>query len=76
MSRNLCACGRAIRLSKPRNNHGKRGGKKFAPGHSQFRTEGLERVSYRGTRKPPQVKLFEGKRPLSLRRTGESNVSH
>jgi hypothetical protein len=72
---NLCACGCKTRV-RAKNNKGKRGGIKFAPGHNQFRTEIVERVPYRGKRKPPQVKLFEGKRPLSLRRTGESDVSH
>ena len=55
--KNQCFCGCGSRRNPKR---------RFAPGHNQFRREQVERMPYRGKRKPPAVKIYDNKRPLSL----------
>jgi hypothetical protein len=41
---------------------------RFYPGHNQFRRELMERVPYRGMRKPPKVQIYDNKIPTALSR--------
>jgi len=70
MSKHLCACKCGTRITG-KNNKGKRGGRKFAPGHNQFRTESAERNlavhNARNGRKPPKVNLYKGRTPSRIR---------
>src|SRR5258707_818835 len=61
--KNLCACNCGTHIT-PKNNQGKRGGMKFAPGHNQFRSEstescGLQIHRARKGRRPPAAKIYQ-----------------
>lgn len=68
--KNKCFCGCGLRRNPKR---------RYAPGHNQFHRAVVERntkIHHAHTnsgRKPPQIKLYEGRVPLRIRDSGETN---
>jgi hypothetical protein len=58
--KNQCLCGCGLRRNPKR---------RFAPGHNSQHREMLERQPYKGNRKPPPVRLFEGRTPSKITRS-------
>jgi hypothetical protein len=67
-----CGCGSRLTRKASRGNSGKRGRMRFYPGHNQARSESTESRSLqihraRQGRRPPAVRLYEGRVPTRIR---------